>query len=103
MAPDNARTTWTDPASQMVMTAIAERAAEDGARKAVKQSFFLLGVDLENNDSVEAFRTSMKRMRDDERGTRERNNHFHGGLVSVIVALLVSILTPFVTKALKLS
>ena len=96
---------FSEPEAQGALMALAERAGEAGARRAVKDSFFLLGVDLEDQASVDDFRAGMRRMRIDEKQSNERHNQVRGsaigGMFSLAVAILAAIATTLITTALK--
>jgi hypothetical protein len=84
---------FTDPTVHSMLMSVAEKAAERGAQKAVKDSFFLIGVDLEDIEDVDLFRNNMRTMRSANENKREQKREVFKGITTFATAILISIAT----------
>ena len=82
------------------LNALAERAGELGAKKAVRDSFFLLGVDLEDQESIEQFRGSMRHMRNMAAALQERRSEFRKSAIGAGFSMVAGIVAAVVTTLL---
>ena len=79
------------------LNALAERAGEIGAKKAVHQSFFLLGIDLEDRDSVGEFRNSMMHMRRMTAASQERKSEIRKSAIGAGFSMVAGIVAAIAT------
>jgi hypothetical protein len=89
--------TLTGESVHITLNALAERAGEAGAKKAVRDSFFLLGVDLEDKDSIDEFRDSMRHMRNMVVASQERKSEFRKSAIGAGFSMVAGIVAAVVT------
>jgi hypothetical protein len=88
---------FNDENVHIALNALAERAGELGARKAVHDSFFLLGVDLADKESVDEFRGSMSHMKRLMVASKERQSEFRKSAIGASFSLVAGVIAAVVT------
>lgn len=83
--------------NERTVTLIAEAAADRAAKRSVKDVFFILGIDLDDEQHVRATSESMREMRDRWHSKREHKTEARRAFYAVLGTLFVSVTSTLAT------
>ena len=77
------------PTIMFLMEAVASKAAKEAADQSLRDTWYLMGIDLKDPEHIRSTRDAFQHMIDSARLRRQRAETFHRGIVTGFFTLLL--------------